>query len=263
MANILIPASDSGRAIELSIPVNAKSSVPATRIARNGFSQRTSAGTSSTAHTTDNSSGVRQIHTNVPDAHSGIASSGDRRQTASAYGSIESRNDSAYPQNVSLFYTYTASPVGDLLLAGSNGALQWLSFSAGSKAREPQPGWVPDCAPFEQAIDELQAYFAGKRKYFDLHLAPQGTPFQQQVWQQLLQIPYGQTISYGELAKRLGNPNASRAVGLANGSNPIAIIIPCHRVIGANGKLTGFGGGLPVKQKLLSLERGELALALE
>ena len=113
---------------------------------------------------------------------------------------------------------------------------------------------------FGEARRQLDEYFAGKRRQFELLLKPAGTTFQLQVWEELCRIPYGQTTSYGELAKRLGRPAASRAVGMANGSNPIAIIQPCHRVIGANGKLTGFGGGLEVKQNLLDLERGERSL---
>ncbi|MDX1983869.1 MAG: methylated-DNA--[protein]-cysteine S-methyltransferase, partial [Bryobacteraceae bacterium] len=109
--------------------------------------------------------------------------------------------------------------------------------------------------PFREVIRQLDAYFKGALHDFDVPLAPLGTPFQRNVWSALREIPYGRTISYGELARRIGNPSASRAVGLANGSNPIAIIVPCHRVIGANGKLTGFGGGLDVKRKLLDLER--------
>ena len=100
----------------------------------------------------------------------------------------------------------------------------------------------------------MREYFSGRRTEFDLPLAPEGTEFQRTVWRHLQDIPYGQTISYGELAKRVGNPKASRAVGAANGCNPLPIVIPCHRVIGANGKLTGFGGGLPTKEMLLSLE---------
>ena len=107
---------------------------------------------------------------------------------------------------------------------------------------------------FKEPIRQLQAYFAGELENFDLPLGPQGTPFQQKVWNELCRIPYGQTISYGELAKRIGNPNASRAVGLANGSNPIPILIPCHRVIGSSGKLVGYGGGLELKRRLLELE---------
>ena len=117
-----------------------------------------------------------------------------------------------------------------------------------------------NCRILKETIRQLRAYFSGKLEQFDLPLAPEGTPFQLEVWRRLCEIPYGETISYGELARRIGNPNASRAVGLANGSNPIAIIIPCHRVIGSNGKLTGYGGGLPIKEKLLALERGQLRL---
>ena len=109
-------------------------------------------------------------------------------------------------------------------------------------------------------IQQLRAYFARELETFDLRLAPEGTPFQQSVWNELCGIPYGETISYGELAKRVGNPKASRAVGAANGQNPIPIIIPCHRVIGSDGKLTGFGGGLPIKEKLLALEQRQLRL---
>lgn len=111
-----------------------------------------------------------------------------------------------------------------------------------------------------EIIRQLNAYFAGKLESFDLPLAPEGTPFQQKVWKELCQIPYGETISYGELARRIGNASASRAVGLANGSNPIPIVIPCHRVIGSNGKLTGYGGGLDIKEKLLALEKRQRRL---
>ncbi len=114
--------------------------------------------------------------------------------------------------------------------------------------------------PLREAVRQLRAYFAGELERFDLTLAPEGTPFQLSVWNRLYEIPYGDTISYGELARRVGNPNASRAVGLANGSNPISIVVPCHRVIGSNGKLTGYGGGLPIKEKLLALERRQLVL---
>lgn len=160
-------------------------------------------------------------------------------------------------------YTWMESPVGNLLLAGSAGVLHRLHFSKGSKATHPDPAWQLDDQAFHEPLRQLREYFAGRRKSFNLRLAPEGTPFQLQVWEQLQAIPYGRTISYGELACRIGNPSASRAVGLANGSNPIAIVIPCHRVIGANGKLTGFGGGLDVKEKLLALERGEQRLLLD
>jgi len=113
---------------------------------------------------------------------------------------------------------------------------------------------VADPEPFQRVLQQLEEYFAGRRQQFDLPLAADGTTFQRMVWRQLVSIPYGDTISYGELACRIGNPRAARAVGLANGANPIPIIVPCHRVIGANGALTGFGGGLSIKQKLLALE---------
>ena len=109
---------------------------------------------------------------------------------------------------------------------------------------------------FDDVTTQLTEYFAGRRQTFELPLAPEGTPFQQRVWSALLGVPYGETISYGELAARIGRRSASRAVGLANGSNPLPIVIPCHRVIGSNGKLTGYGGGLAIKERLLALERG-------
>ena len=124
----------------------------------------------------------------------------------------------------------------------------------------PSPDWNHDDAAFGDVVSQLGEYFEGRRRQFDLPLAPAGTPFQQRVWSALLDIPYGETISYGELASRIGQKSASRAVGLANGSNPLPIVIPCHRVIGANGKLTGYGGGLPIKERLLAHERGERRL---
>jgi methylated-DNA-[protein]-cysteine S-methyltransferase len=154
-----------------------------------------------------------------------------------------------------MFFTLSESPVGRLLLAGDGHSLNFLLFSSGSKAREPDPGWLPDPKPFREAVRQLDLYFAGRLTEFDVPLKPAGTRFQLSVWSELRRIPYGATISYGELARRIGNPNASRAVGLANGANPIAIVIPCHRVIGSTGGLTGFGGGLDVKRKLLALER--------
>ena len=114
--------------------------------------------------------------------------------------------------------------------------------------------------PLRAAVEQLRAYFAGELRDFTLSLAPSGTSFQLRVWEELTRIPYGETICYGELADRIGNPKASRAVGLANGCNPISIIVPCHRVIGANGKLTGYGGGLPIKEQLLALERRSTGL---
>jgi methylated-DNA-[protein]-cysteine S-methyltransferase len=154
-------------------------------------------------------------------------------------------------------YTEIDSPVGRLLLAGDEGCLRSLLFAA-----TPEVDWRSDPAPFRNVIEQLNSYFAGELQTFSVTLAPEGTAFQKRVWNELERIPYGETISYGQLAERIGNPKASRAVGLANGSNPISIIVPCHRVIGANGKLTGYGGGLPIKEKLLGLERRQKSLAL-
>ena len=145
------------------------------------------------------------------------------------------------------------SPAGTLLLTGRQ-ALESLHFPIGTTRVEPWEGWVEDPGRFKEAQQQLAEYFNGQRKVFELDLDPQGTDFQKKVWKQLIKIPYGQTVSYGELARRIGNPKASRAVGMANGRNPISIIIPCHRVIGSNGSLTGFGGGIEVKQYLLDLE---------
>lgn len=155
-----------------------------------------------------------------------------------------------------VYYSEMASPVGRLLLAGTQDALRMLSFTIGPKARGADAEWVRDEGPFQRVKEELDEYFSGGRREFTVNLAPAGTDFQLRVWRALRDIPYGTTISYGELARRIGNANGSRAVGLANGANPIAIIVPCHRVIGSTGKLTGFGGGLDIKQRLLDLERG-------
>ena len=152
------------------------------------------------------------------------------------------------------------SPLGLLTLVADEQGLRQINFPRNSKPAAAHPEWHEDSSALADTMRQLRAYFAGEIERFDLLLAPEGTPFQQRVWQELLEIPYGETISYGELARRIGNPNASRAVGLANGSNPIPIIIPCHRVIGSNGKLTGYGGGLPIKEKLLALERRQLRL---
>ena len=157
-------------------------------------------------------------------------------------------------------YTYMESPVGRLLLAADDEGLRLISFMDKYKARDPEPEWRENAAPLAETIKQLKAYWAGDLTEFHLPLKPRGTPFQLQVWKELCHIPYSATISYGELARRVGNPKASRAVGLANGSNPIPIIIPCHRVIGSNGKLTGYGGGLPIKEKLLALEQRQLRL---
>jgi methylated-DNA-[protein]-cysteine S-methyltransferase len=159
-----------------------------------------------------------------------------------------------------LSYTKIDSPIGPLLLVADDSGLRHIDFVNGRHLAKVEPSWKENAKPLAETVRQLNAYFSGKLEDFDLPLAPQGTTFQQAVWKSLCDIPYGETISYGELAKRIGNPNASRAVGLANGSNPIPIIIPCHRVIGSNGKLTGYGGGLPIKEKLLALEQRQLKL---
>jgi methylated-DNA-[protein]-cysteine S-methyltransferase len=152
-------------------------------------------------------------------------------------------------------YTYLDTPIGPLLIAGDDAGIRRIGFPQNGKAHRPEADWNESGrGPVGEAVRQLREYFAGGRTDFDLPVAPEGTLFQQTVWRHLQDIPYGATISYGELAKRTGNPKASRAVGAANGANPIPIVIPCHRVIGANGKLTGFGGGLPIKEKLLALE---------
>lgn len=157
------------------------------------------------------------------------------------------------------YYHYYDSPIGKLLLAGDENALSLLGFPGGSMARRHESDWVEKKSAFKTVIKQLDEYFSGKRTEFDLALSPEGTDFQQQVWQALTEIPYGETWSYGQLAKHIGKPKASRAVGAANGINPIPVIIPCHRVIGSNGKLTGFGGGLETKSFLLNLEAGARA----
>ena len=152
-------------------------------------------------------------------------------------------------------YTTISSPIDDLLLTGDGERLTRLYMRPvdGSDWRIG-PGWRRDAAPFADVESQLDAYFAGEREDFDLPLALHGTDFQMRVWEQLTRIPYGETISYSQLALRLGDPKLVRAVGLANGRNPVSIIVPCHRVIGADGSLVGYGGGLERKQWLLEHE---------
>ena len=151
-------------------------------------------------------------------------------------------------------YRTMQSPVGPLTLAGHNEVLTNLRME--DQAHDPgRAGWVRDDQAFPKVVDQLEAYFAGELTEFDVAFDLVGTPFQRRVWSALLEIPYGETWSYGQVARRIGQPTASRAVGMANGRNPVAIIVPCHRVIGASGTLTGYGGGLDRKQVLLDLER--------
>lgn len=157
-------------------------------------------------------------------------------------------------------FGYVESPIGRLMLTSDGTALTglYMNLYRNKPAKLPAFGddWTQNATidPLPAAVSQLKEYFAGKRREFNLPLRMAGTPFQQRVWRELTKIPFGETRSYGQLAKRLNNPNGSRAVGLANGRNPIAIIVPCHRVIGADGSLTGFGGGIERKEWLLSHE---------
>jgi len=153
-----------------------------------------------------------------------------------------------------MYYSYLDTPICELLLAGHEDALCFIGFPAGSMQLEPELDWIFTEKVFAAAEEQLTSYFAGERKAFDLPLRPNGTEFQLQVLDELQKIPYGTTVSYGDIANRIGRPKAVRAVGAANGRNPLPIIIPCHRVIGARGKLTGFGGGISTKRALLKLE---------
>jgi len=153
-----------------------------------------------------------------------------------------------------MYYCYLETPIGELLLAGDEDALSLVGFPEGSMRREPEPDWIYKEQPLNAARQQLTEYFDGTRKDFDLPLRLTGTEFQLLVLEELRRIPYGETTSYGDIAQRIGNPKAVRAVGAANGRNPLPIIVPCHRVIGSSGDLTGFGGGLDTKEALLRLE---------
>jgi methylated-DNA-[protein]-cysteine S-methyltransferase len=153
-------------------------------------------------------------------------------------------------------YTTFDSPLGTLLAVGDGRVLTRLDMQGGRRPHAISPAWAADDSAFADLRRQLDEYFAGARRTFDLELAPHGSPFEQRVWSALLEIPYGETTSYGALAQRIGAPGAARAVGLANGRNPIGIIVPCHRVVGSTGDLTGYGGGLDRKRRLLAFERG-------
>ena len=152
-------------------------------------------------------------------------------------------------------FCYFESPIGPLLLTSDGTSLTGIYMQVSGKAPSTD-GWAEDATigPLAETLRQLSEYFSGSRRDFELPMRLEGTAFQQRVWRELTKIPYGETWSYGELAKRIGNPNASRAVGLANGRNPIPILVPCHRVIGSDGSLTGYGGGLDRKRWLLSHE---------
>ncbi|MBT8081856.1 MAG: methylated-DNA--[protein]-cysteine S-methyltransferase [Gammaproteobacteria bacterium] len=153
-----------------------------------------------------------------------------------------------------MYYCYLDTPIGELLLAGETDGLAMIGFPKGSMRREPEPDWIFNEKPLAAACTQLREYFAGERREFDLPLKLTGTEFQVSVLEALQGIPYGETASYGEIARRIGRPKAVRAVGAANGRNPLPIVVPCHRVIGVTGDLTGFGGGLDTKEALLRLE---------
>jgi methylated-DNA-[protein]-cysteine S-methyltransferase len=153
-----------------------------------------------------------------------------------------------------MYYRYLETPIGELLLAGEDEALCLIGFPEGPMQRTPEVGWTYNLGPFQAAADQLLEYFAGYRKDFALPIQLSGTSFQLRVLDELRKIPYGESVSYGDIALRIGKPKAVRAVGTANGRNPIPIIVPCHRVIRANGDLTGFGGGVKTKKALLKLE---------
>jgi methylated-DNA-[protein]-cysteine S-methyltransferase len=156
-----------------------------------------------------------------------------------------------------VFTTTYKSPIGTLTLAADTKGLRHIVFPSGSRAFETPDDWETRPRAFVQLVSELNEYFAGTRQKFDVKLAPAGTDFQRSVWLALLSVGYAETCSYGQIAENIGKPKASRAVGAANGANPIPIIVPCHRVIGSGGNLTGFGGGLETKAWLLAHERGE------
>lgn len=155
------------------------------------------------------------------------------------------------------YYTYYQSPHGQMTIQANDTGLLGVWFEIQTTQPQELGAYSDDHAILNQAKIQLEEYFSGRRTQFDLPLAAKGTDFQQSVWQALCKIPYGETWSYQQLADEIGNPKAVRAVGLANGKNPISVIVPCHRVIGKNGKLTGYAGGVETKEKLLQLERSK------
>ena len=158
------------------------------------------------------------------------------------------------PAPLPIWYTSMDSPFGLLCVAGTTTGLIRVDFQRGNRPVRPEAAWQEAPEHLETATQQLQEYFQGQRQFFTLALAPLGTPFQQRVWQELQRIPFGTTLTYRELAQRLGTPHAARAVGHANGQNPLAIVIPCHRLIGSDGQLRGYAGGIAFKQRLLQHE---------
>jgi methylated-DNA-[protein]-cysteine S-methyltransferase len=158
------------------------------------------------------------------------------------------------------YYSTVPSPIGELFVAGDGESLGILYMNDANDYSHAYDGRTLDKQALQPVADQLDAYFAGERQDFDIKLNPAGTPFQRSVWNALTEIPYGETRTYGEIAAAVGQPQAARAVGTANNRNPIAVIVPCHRVIGANGSLVGYAGGLGRKEKLLELESGVMTL---
>jgi methylated-DNA-[protein]-cysteine S-methyltransferase len=153
------------------------------------------------------------------------------------------------------YWTTVGSPIGELAVAGDRSSLEIVRLPGTWTASDLSERWTPADRELDDAVTQLGEYFAGQRTRFDLPLSPTGTPFQLSVWRALAEIPFGETETYGAVAARVGNPKASRAVGMANNRNPLAVIVPCHRVIGASGSLVGYGGGLEAKRWLLDHER--------
>jgi len=156
---------------------------------------------------------------------------------------------------MTLYHTRIRSPLGPLLLVADDAGLRAVRFVDAEEDPSPPPGSVEDPASLTPAVEQIKQYFAGERREFDLPLAPQGTPFQRAAWETLRTIPFGQTISYAEQARRMDRPRAVRAVGAANGRNPMPIVVPCHRVVGRDGRLAGYSSGVEIKQALLDHER--------
>lgn len=154
-----------------------------------------------------------------------------------------------------MYFTYIPSPVGPIFLAGEQHRVARLSFTTGHQVRFPEPEWIQDEDALRPAVEQLQQYFAGERKAFTLEPALAGTEFQQMVWRALMSVPFGQTRSYGDVADSIGRPGSARAVGAANAANYLPLLVPCHRIVGSHGSLTGFGGGLETKRWLLDFER--------
>ena len=154
-----------------------------------------------------------------------------------------------------IVYTVMNSPLGRILVARNTEGLTCINFQDGTEPVSPQAGWREQASALADATAQLGAYFRGELRQFEIPLAPQGTAFQLQVWQAMKAIPYGQTLTYAELARKVGRPQAARAVGGASSRNPLPVVVPCHRVVGSDGSLTGYAGGLHLKQALLDLER--------